>query len=56
MVGDLVIPEVQLRAMVLARPGSIFNQGLLTQSVEFMNFRYGELGYANVEIDPGSGT
>ena len=52
MVGDLVIPEVQLRALVLARPGSIFNQGLLTSSVEFMNYRYGELGYANVEITP----
>ncbi|MGI9199749.1 MAG: outer membrane protein assembly factor BamA [Woeseiaceae bacterium] len=52
MIGDLVIPEVQLRALVLARPGSIFNQALLTQSVDFMNFRYGELGYANVEISP----
>ena len=52
MVGDLVMPEVQLRAMVLARPGSIFNQALLTQSVELMNFRYGELGYANAEIEP----
>jgi len=52
MVGDLVIPEVQLRAMVLARPGSVFNQAMLTQSVEFMSYRYGELGYANVEIDP----
>jgi outer membrane protein insertion porin family len=52
MVGDLIIPEVQLRAMVLARPGSIFNQAALTSSVEFMNFRYGELGYANAEIEP----
>ena len=52
MVGDLVIPEVQLRAMVLARPGSIFNQALLTQSTELMGFRYSELGYANAEIDP----
>ena len=52
MVGDLIIPEVQLRGMVLAQPGSIFNQALLTQSVEFMSFRFGELGYANVEIDP----
>lgn len=52
MVGDLVIPEVQLRAMVLARPDSIFNQALLTQSTELMGFRYGELGYANAEIEP----
>ncbi len=52
LVGDLVIPEVQLRAMVLARPGSIFNQAALTQSTELMGFRLGELGYANAEIDP----
>ncbi len=52
LVGDLVIPEVQLRAMVLARPGSIFNQAMLTQSTELMGFRLGELGYANAEIDP----
>ena len=52
LVGDLVIPEVQLRAMVLAQPGSIFNQAMLTQSTELMGFRLGELGYANAEIDP----
>lgn len=52
LVGDLVIPEVQLRAMVLARPGSIYNQALLTSSTELMGFRLGELGYANAEIDP----
>jgi outer membrane protein insertion porin family len=52
LVGDLVIPEAQLRAMVLARPGSIFNQGLLTSSTELMGYRLGELGYANAEIDP----
>jgi outer membrane protein insertion porin family len=52
LVGDLVIPEVQLRAMVLAPPGSIFNQAALTQSTELMGFRLGELGYANAEIEP----
>jgi len=52
MVGDLVIPEAQLQALVLARPGSIFNQGLLTQSTELMGYRYGEQGYANAEIEP----
>ena len=52
LVGDLVIPEVQLRAMVLARPGSIYNQAMLTSSTELMGFRLGELGYANAEIDP----
>jgi outer membrane protein insertion porin family len=52
LVGDMVIPEAQLRAMVLARPESIFNQALLTQSMELMKFRLGEQGYANAEIEP----
>jgi outer membrane protein insertion porin family len=52
LVGEMVIPEELLRSMVLAQPGSIFNQFLLTQSSEFMSFRLGEQGYANAEIEP----
>jgi outer membrane protein insertion porin family len=52
IVGEMVVPEELLRAMVLAQPGSIFNQRALTQSTEFMSFRLGEQGYANAEIEP----
>jgi outer membrane protein insertion porin family len=52
LVGELVFPEEIMRAMVLAQPGSIFNQQLLTSSSEFMTFRLGEQGYANAEIEP----
>ena len=52
LVGEMVVPEELLRAMVLAQPGSIFNQQLLTSSSEFMSFRLGEQGYANAEIEP----
>ena len=52
IVGEMVIPESFLEAMVLARPGSIFNQGLLTRSSELMSLRLGEEGYANAEIEP----
>jgi len=52
IVGDMVVPEALLRAMVLAHPGSIFNQHMLTQSAEFMSFRLGEQGYANADIEP----
>jgi outer membrane protein insertion porin family len=52
LVGDMVIPESHLRAMVLAQPGSVFNQRMLTQSVELMSLRLGEQGYANAEIEP----
>ncbi|MBT8084776.1 MAG: outer membrane protein assembly factor BamA [Woeseia sp.] len=52
LVGEMVIPEEQLRSFVFAKPGSIFNLQLLTQSSEFMSFRLGEQGYANAEIEP----
>jgi len=52
IVGEMVVPEELMRAMVVARPGSIFNQRALTQSSEFMSFRLGEQGYANAEIEP----
>ena len=52
LVGEMVVPEELLRAMVLAQPGSIFNQTMLTRSAEFMSFRLGEQGYANAEIEP----
>ena len=52
LVGDMVMPEALLRAMVMARPGSIFNQHLLAQSSELMLYRLGEQGYSNAEIEP----
>jgi outer membrane protein insertion porin family len=52
LVGNLVLPEEQLRRFILAQPGSTFNLRLLTQSSELMSFRLGEEGYANAEIEP----
>ena len=52
LVGDMVVPEEFLRALILAQPGSVFNQALLTRSSEFMSIRLGEQGYANAQIDP----
>lgn len=52
IVGEMVVPEERLRAMVLAQPGSIFNQNMLTQSAEFMSYQLGEQGYSNAEIEP----
>ncbi len=52
VVGKMVIPEEQLSGLILARPGSTFNLQLLTQSMELMEFRLGEQGYANAEIEP----
>lgn len=52
LVGDMPVSEEQLRSMVLAQPGTIFNLRLLTSSSEFMKFRLGEEGYANAEVEP----
>jgi outer membrane protein insertion porin family len=52
LVGEMVVPEDQMRTLVLAQPGSIFNLQLLTSTAEFMKFRLGEEGYANSEVDP----
>ena len=52
IVGEMVVPEEQLRSFVLAQPGSTFNLRLLTGSAELMSFRLGEEGYANANIEP----
>ena len=52
LVGEMVIPEAYLKSMILAQPGSVFNQRLLTQSSELMSYRLGEEGYSNAEIEP----
>lgn len=52
LVGEMVVPEEVLRAMVLSMPGDIFSLQQLTQSAEFMGFRMGEEGYANADIEP----
>ena len=52
IVGDMVVSEVFLRALVFTSPGAVFNQNVLTQSADFMRFRLGEEGYANAEIEP----
>jgi len=52
VVGEMVIAEQYLKALILAQPGGIFNQALLTQTSELMSLRLGEEGYANAEIEP----
>ena len=52
LVGEMVVPEQFLKALILARPGSTFNQAMLTQTSELMALRLGEEGYANAEINP----
>ena len=52
LVGEMVMDESFLRAQILAQPGSVFNQNLLTASADRMQFILGAEGYANAEIEP----
>ncbi|MEO0951780.1 MAG: outer membrane protein assembly factor BamA [Pseudomonadota bacterium] len=49
--GKLVVEEELLMQLVLAKPGDIFNQRMLTQTTELMTLRLGADGYANAEIN-----
>lgn len=50
--GKMVVPEEQLRALIVAQPGQPFSLRRVTESGEYMGMRLGESGYANAEITP----
>ncbi len=52
LVGEMVVSEVFLKAQILAQPGSVFNQTLLTITADRMKSLLGADGYANAEIEP----
>src|SRR5690606_38473802 len=51
LAGDMVVPESQLRALVLPREGGTFSQRLMTGTEENMRFLLGASGYAFAEIE-----
>jgi outer membrane protein insertion porin family len=50
LAGDMVVPEDNLRSLILAQPGQTFAQNVLTRSEEFMNTRLGLDGYAFAQV------
>jgi outer membrane protein insertion porin family len=52
LAGNLILPEEQLRRLILAKPGDIFNRRQLTQTAELITFRLGDEGYAFARVDP----
>ncbi len=52
LAGELILPEEQLNQFILAKPGQIFSQQLLTQSSEFIRLLLGEEGYAFASVEP----
>ena len=50
LAGDLVVPAEDLYAEILANPGEIFSQGVLTVSEQFIRNRLGLDGYAFAQV------
>ena len=50
--GNLVVPERDLRSLVLVHKGDIFSRKMITQTTELMQLRLGQDGYAFAKIDP----
>src|SRR6185503_17645879 len=50
LAGEMVVPEQDLRGLILAAPGETFSQAVLTQTEELMRLRLGNDGYAFAEI------
>ena len=52
LAGTMVVPEQQLRRLLLVQPGQTYSKKLLTSSQELMSYRLGSEGYAFAKIEP----
>ena len=52
MAGTMVVPEAELRKLLLIKPGDTFSRKSVTGSQELMSYRLGANGYAFSKIDP----
>ena len=52
LAGTFVVPEAELRKLLLIRPGQIFSRKLITTTQELMQNRLGQDGYAFAKVDP----
>jgi len=50
--GKMVVPESQLKQLLLVQPGQTYSRRLITQTQELMSLRLGADGYAFAKIDP----
>jgi outer membrane protein insertion porin family len=52
LAGTMVVPEEELRKLLLIKPGDIFSRKAVTNSQQLMSYRLGADGYAFSKIDP----
>ncbi|MBL8268710.1 outer membrane protein assembly factor BamA [Steroidobacter sp.] len=51
MSGEMVVPESELRRLVMIQPGDLYSQRRITQTTEAMILRLGLDGYAFAKVD-----
>lgn len=51
LAGDLVVEEEDLRPLLLAKPGEVFSQRIITQSAELLTRRLGNEGYTFAQVN-----
>src|SRR3984957_5209036 len=52
LAGTMVVPEEQLRRLLLIKPGDTYSRKQVTSSQQLMSYRLGADGYAFAKIDP----
>jgi outer membrane protein insertion porin family len=52
LAGTMVVPEEQLRKLLVIHPGEIYSRKQVTSSQTLMSYRLGADGYAFAKIDP----
>ncbi|HUX72857.1 MAG TPA: outer membrane protein assembly factor BamA [Steroidobacteraceae bacterium] len=52
LAGKMVVPESDLRKLLLIKPGDVYSQKLISSSQELMSYRLGADGYAFSKIEP----
>jgi outer membrane protein insertion porin family len=52
LAGTMVVPEAQLRRLLLVKPGDTYSRKLVTSTQQLMSYRLGADGYAFAKIDP----
>ena len=52
MAGNMVVPESELRRLIMIQPGDTYSRKLITATTEAMKMRLGFDGYAFATIDP----
>jgi outer membrane protein insertion porin family len=52
LAGTMVVPEAQLRRLILIHPGDTYSRKLVTATQQLISYRLGADGYAFAKIDP----